>query len=339
MRSFTSIAMMLLAPAMIAQVSKAEVKTRRALANGEPYKAIRTCDHELLKEAAPLVFRVLRSDALNRIGQYGKALTDARIALASTPIDADALLQAGIASTELGPLDSALRMLTAAVEHATTPELLTEASVRLAITYQQAQRTSLALIALTTPAGRASNNDHDPRVFRLRGECEAQEGDSAAARRDLDKAIELTPRDPVCWNSRGFHRYALFGEHQRAIADYDKAIKLNPNYGYAFNNRGWSRYKLGAKELALRDIALAARKNPHNAFAFRNLGLIALESGDTTAGCHNFQAALAEGFTKRFGTEVETLMKEHCGGAPNKSPTDPPKQTVPVRTLPRGNAP
>ena len=52
-----------------AQMGKAEIKIRKALEAGKPYKAIRACDHELLEENAPTVFLVLRADAYNRIGE------------------------------------------------------------------------------------------------------------------------------------------------------------------------------------------------------------------------------------------------------------------------------
>lgn len=327
------------------QMSKAEKKARKALVDEEPYKVIRICDHELLEAEASPVFRVLRADALNRIGRHEKALDDGRIALSAVPGDAAALLQAGIAYGQLGPVDSAIAVLRAAKDAAPDGSTYTEACVRLAMVYQQAQRTSLARMTLDPPADRPHVHDADARVFRLRGECAALEGDSAAARKDLDHAISLAPRDPVAWNSRGFYRYAHFNEHRRAILDYDRAIKFNPNYGFAFNNRGWSYYKLGDKEKALKDISLAARKNKHNAFAYRNLGVIALESGDPKAACDHFRQALAEGFTLKHGPEVEELMKKNCGGAPTSPidrpavPMNAPGNAPATKPVPRTNAP
>lgn len=320
-----------------AQWEKKERKVRTALATGEPYRAIRFCDHHLLDASAPAVFRMLRADAFNRIGQHDRALADADIALAADPGDAEALLQAGIALAELGRTDSALVRLNATMAAATEPALYTDACVRAATVYQRLQRTSLALIALAPPA-KPNAHDNDPRVHRIRGECLALQGDSAGARAAFDRALELAPRDPVLWNSRGFYRYAHFGEHERAIMDYDRAIKLNPNYGYAFNNRGWSRYKLGRKDDALDDIALAGRKNKQNAFVYRNLGVIALESGDTAKACACFERAMADGFTERHGGEVKELAAAHCTNrvnapvpnhapAPVNAPTRPPQRT------------
>ena len=303
-----------------AQPSKAEIKVRKALAAGEPYPAIRACDHELGRETAAPVFLVLRADALNRIGRYERALEDARTALRTMVDDPEALLQKGIAFSALGPQDSAVKCLTRALDLAQSPGVVTEVLVQLATAEQRAQRPALALMVLEPPAGKLNRNDSDPRVFRLKGECEALAGDSASARRDLDRAVELAPRDPVTWNSRGYFRYALYNEHARAIQDYGRAIKLNPNYSFAFNNRGWSLYKLGEKDEALKNIDIARRKNPHNPYVFRNLGLIALEGGDVVTGCGYLSTALAEGFTARGGSEVEDLMKARCGDVPKAAP-------------------
>lgn len=320
--------------------SKAEGKVRKALENGEPYSALRACDHELRKEGAPPVFRVLRAQAHNRIGNSTAALADANAAIVAVPYDAAAWLQRGIARSEIGPQDSAIADLERARTLATEPRLVTETLVQLALAHQRAQRPERALSALVPPEGKPNDNASDARVFRIKGECEAMTGDSAAARADLDKAIELAPRDPVNWNSRGYHRYARFGEHERALLDFDRAIKLNPNYGYAFNNRGWSRYALGRKEQALKDILLARRKNPHNAFALRNLGMIALDDGRQDAACRYFAEALTEGFTARHGREVEDLMKQHCAGMPEPPGKNaPPPPNAPGNAPPRTNAP
>lgn len=321
--------------------TRGESKVRKALALGEPYSALRRCDHELGKDDAPAVFHALRADAHNRIGNSTAALADANAALAAMPTDAYAWLQRGIARSVLGPQDSAIADLERARDIAADPRLVTETLVQLALAHQRAQQPERALAALVPPEGKAHGNAQDPRVFRIKGECEAMLGDTAAARADLDKAIELAPRDPVNWNSRGYHRYARSGEHERALLDYDRAIKLNPNYGYAFNNRGWSRYKLGRKEQALKDITLARRKNPHNAYALRNLGLIALDDGRTEAACRYFSEALAEGFTNQHGNEVQELMNAHCKEMHQAPGIERPVPAInaPGNAPPRTNAP
>ncbi|HEY0979102.1 MAG TPA: tetratricopeptide repeat protein, partial [Flavobacteriales bacterium] len=170
------------------------------------------------------------------------------------------------------------------------------------------------------------------RALRLQGECAAVQGDSAAARNALDKAVALTPRDPVAYNSRGYYAYAHFDKHHEAVEDYDRAIKLNPNYSYAFNNRGWSRYRMGDREQALKDINKAARRKVFNPFVYRNLGIITLEQGDTLKACGHFRKALSYGFTALYGPEVEDLMKGNCGRTEPAAPVQAPNAPLPPRS-------
>ena len=298
----------LLTPALLwSQSEKDLVKARRALDDGKAYKAVRACDKALRNEDAPLVFHALRADALNRIGEWERALADARIASGSdVPLEKGAgLREAGEAWHALGNNDSAMFLLRSAVQVQDDPEAF----------YQ------LALVEAAT-GDETSALDHQEQALRLRpslvkalrerGTLRMLLGDTAAGMADLERSVELDPKDPVNWNSRGYG-HAMLGHHQRAIADYDKAIKLNPNYGYAFNNRGYSRLKLGDREGAMKDVRLAGRKNPGNPYVYRNMGLIALDAGDTDAACRNFRQALEQGFSARHGNEVEELMRTHCG--------------------------
>jgi len=111
---------------------------------------------------------------------------------------------------------------------------------------------------------------------------------------------------------------------------------LDPNYGYAFSNRGWSRYKLGETGKAVKDLKLAARKNPGNSYVYRSLGMIKLDAGDTAAACTHFSEAIARGFTKYHGPEVQALMDKHCAGG---NPVVVPSPVAPKPTAPPSNAP
>src|SRR5690606_6151851 len=193
----------------------------------------------------------------------------------------------------------------------------------------------------------AKDPDH-VRALLERGAAHAIAGDTATARRDLDRAVELAPRDPVAWNSRGFYVHAAQGRHAEAIKDYDRAMKFDPNYGFACNNRGWSLFQLGDNDKALNNINLADRKSPENPFVHRNLGLIAIALGDTAQACLQFDQALRYDFTTLHGDEVQTLVSRHCrerkpaaeGAANDRNARDTP-ETPPVRSNApiRSNAP
>jgi tetratricopeptide (TPR) repeat protein len=310
-----------------------ELKARAYLDRGKAYKAINLCTDHLSGKTAEPRFYVLRAEGYNMIDDHSKAEQDARRALAAFPGSVDALHQLGWAEQGMARNDSAVAHLSAVVARKPSAE----AWFHLALTHQQ-QHDDRAALADLDHMKAVGGGQVTARVFRMRGECLAQLGDTALSRVAFDSALALSPRDPVCWNSRGFYRFASFGEHARAVKDYDRAIKLNPNYSYAFNNRGWSLYKLGDTEKAVKDITLALRKKAANPYAYRNMGVIKLDQGDVQGGCTDLNIALGLGFTELFGNEVKDLVAQRCPAVP-ASATPAPKPATDAPKAPPSNAP
>lgn len=307
-----------------------EALVRRLLSRGKVYKALSQCN-DLLHAGRPEPrFWVLRADALNRIGEHANALVDARASLQAFPGKEDAILQLAIAELGTGAVDSAVvhfeRLSTARTEPAV--------QVQLAEGYLRQGRCPEAVRTVEAIAG--GEAAHTLKLHLVKGECAAMQGDSATARREFDLAVAEAPRDPVVYNSRGYHAYAHFGQHQQAIADYDRAIKLNPNYSYAFNNRGWSWYKLGQRSKALKDIQMAERRRASNPVVYRHLGVIELDGGDTTRACVHLRRAIELGYTTLYGPEVEQLVAKSCAAV--VPATVPPPVKAPAE-VPKGNAP
>jgi tetratricopeptide (TPR) repeat protein len=334
MRAFmvALLAVLLSAPAW-AQEDKAWAQVRSLYAKGKVYAGIRKCDHQLSGKEPRTEFLVLRAEGLNRIAENEKAARDARRAHAEVPAQAKAAaLQLGIAMAAMGAADSARFWLERSLGQADDQE----AHYRLVLLDKNDGRCDTALQHFAAILAR--DPDHTKALIE-RGSCHALLSDTAAARTDLDRAVERAPRDPVAYNSRGFYLYALRGQYHQAIADYDRAIKLDPNYSYAFNNRGWAWYKLGDKEKALKNISLAGRKKKSNPYVYRNLGIIALESGEKERACVHFRTALDLGFTQLHGDEVFELAKANCGQRAAPKPNTPQPGNAPGRPTPRTNAP
>lgn len=322
-----------------AQVSEAklqaqEAKVRTLLARNKPYKALSLCNARLGAKPDPR-FYPLRADANNRTGEHANARKDAEAWLAIHPNDREGIYQLALAELGLGHGDRAVTLLDGLVAQGDNAPSM---RYQLALAYQQAGKCGAALGQVEHLVV-DSTDVLAAKVHRLRGECAAEQGDTAQAHRELDKAVALTPRDPVVLNSRAFYVHAMNGRHAAAIKDYDRAIKLNPNYSYAFNNRGWSRYRNGDREGALKDINKARSRKVFNPFIYRNLGLIALGSGDTTRACTHFRTALEYGFTEKHGPEVLELMDKACKQA--TAPVQAPKAPLnaPDKPVIRSNAP
>lgn len=322
----------------LAQQGKAWDKVRAQYDRGRIYAGIRTCDRQLSGKDPQYAFLVPRAEGHNRIAAYDKALRDARQALQHVEggLVQAAALQLGIAMQQLGQPDSARYWLQRALGDAVDVEAhLRLGMLDLAGRRPEEARSHFDKVLAQRPAHVAA--------LRERGAAHALLGDSASARRDIEQALELAPREPANWNSRGYHVHATNGRHREAIADYNRAIKLDPNYSFAFNNRGWSMYQLGDRDGAQRSITMAGRKNRSNPYVYRNLGVMALDAGEKERACNHFQLALELRFTALYGEEVEDLVRTHCGGLrpavpaapkqPAQQPADPDRRSnAPVRS-------
>jgi Flp pilus assembly protein TadD len=70
--------------------------------------------------------------------------------------------------------------------------------------------------------------------------------------KDLDQVIQRKPDHLWAYTCRSASRSKL-GRHQEAIADLDRALELDPRNEEALNNRGWSHKALGDMDAACRD--------------------------------------------------------------------------------------
>ena len=104
-------------------------------------------------------------------------------------------------------------------------------------------------------------------TFLDRALAYAQKGEVDPALEDLDKALELSPDNPVALTARGI-LYNKKGQYDSAIKNLDKAIQLDPNNSLAFECRGDAYVRKGQYDHAIEDLDRAVRLDPDNAVAF-----------------------------------------------------------------------
>jgi type IV pilus assembly protein PilF len=137
------------------------------------------------------------------------------------------------------------------------------------------------LITACATTGVSPEKKRQAEAARNLGEAHLREGNPTMALRELLKAQELNPEDPVLYNDMGLV-YMAKEKYDIAIQQFEKALQLNPNYSPAKNNLG-SAY-LAKKEW---DKAIRMLENvtgdmlyatPH--FPLANLGWAYYNKGD-----------------------------------------------------------
>jgi type IV pilus assembly protein PilF len=107
-------------------------------------------------------------------------------------------------------------------------------------------RLSLILVILLTVAmaiagcattGITPENRKKAKAGRNLAEAYLSEGNDTAALRELLKAKELNPEDPIIYNDLGLV-YRTKDKLDLAVAQFEKAIQLRPDYSLAKNNLG-----------------------------------------------------------------------------------------------------
>ena len=127
----------------------------------------------------------------------------------------------------------------------------------------------------------------------------------------LKKIVEIDSTATFAFMNMGF-KLSQEEKYKEALIYYDKAINQGFKEGTAFNNRGYTRLKLGDLKGADEDIRKSIKLNPNNSYAYRNLGHLNIAQGDKSKACKNWEMAIALGFTKLYGKEVQELLKKYC---------------------------
>lgn len=98
-------------------------------------------------------------------------------------------------------------------------------------------------------------------AYLNRGQANSNRGDTAAALRDFDKAIEINPHESVAYYARAWVRRNL-GRLEDALADFTKAAELQPGFAFSHLERGATLLMLGRDAEAEKSFAEAVRRDP-----------------------------------------------------------------------------
>lgn len=115
------------------------------------------------------------------------------------------------------------------------------------------------------------------------------EGDTSAALKMANTAIEIEPREAHFHALRGDVRYSQ--KHlKKALVNYNRAIKLNPEFFHYYVQRGITREQLGDNPGARSDLKTSLKLLP-TATALNSLGNIALAEDDRQQAIKYYRGA------------------------------------------------
>ncbi len=151
---------------------------------------------------------------------------------------------------------------------------------------------------------------------------------------DYDKSIELNPKNPMAWFSRGNTRFKLLelihsfdneeptenmkektkgtqaqsdNTYEMVINDYNKTLKLDSSFTYAWFNNANTKLLMGKYKEAADDLTKAIQFEPTLSDAYFNRGLILIFLGYKTEACKDISKAGELGIKEAY-----KVIKRYC---------------------------
>jgi len=127
----------------------------------------------------------------------------------------------------------------------------------------------------------------------------------------LDKGLQLYPKDVGMLNNIGF-LYIQTENYSQAIPYFDKAVSIDRNDFLAKGNRGFCFLKLGKYNKARNDIDESILINPNNSYVYKYDAFYYLAKNEIEKACESLNKAIAYGYSKVYGDEVNQLIIKNC---------------------------
>ncbi|MDQ7783700.1 MAG: tetratricopeptide repeat protein [Desulfomonilaceae bacterium] len=128
-------------------------------------------------------------------------------------------------------------------------------------------------------------------AFKYRSQAYEQLGRRDKASADVDRYIQLKPRDPWGYTKRGTW-YNLASQHDKALPQFRKAVELDPSYAASHFGLGVVYTALERHESAVREFRKVLDLEPDNNDAVLNLGVALMLSGRAAEARRELNRAL-----------------------------------------------
>jgi len=112
---------------------------------------------------------------------------------------------------------------------------------------------------------------------------------------ELNKAIEIDPRDAAAYYWRG-RTLVNLGKLDQGVDDFKAAVKLKPDYSEAYDHLGWLAASQGQVDEGIAYLTKSIEFKPENAWAFYNRSRMFFSKGDVASAMRDAEKACSLGY-------------------------------------------
>lgn len=148
-------------------------------------------------------------------------------------------------------------------------------------------------------------------AFLGRGISYSQLEVNDTAMTDLNKSIELNPKEPFAYYFRAYLKFSS-NNYKEAIQDFSKTIEIDSKFYLALNLRGQSYFEINEYEKAIQDLNASLAINKNNEQAYFLLGMTYYKMNNYTKALENFEIVSKNGksFKKYSDEKIESINQE-----------------------------
>ena len=213
---------------------------------------------------------VTLADIFERLKQYERALDVYELVPDTSPLHANAEIQAGLILDAMGRSDDALKQLDSIVAEAPTDiEALTTLGnlQRTRKDYVASAKTYTRVLEQVGPPTRG-----DWTLCFFRGIDYERSTQWPLAEADFKKALELFPDQPLVLNYLGYSWVDQGINLDEGLRLLRRAVSLRPDDGYVIDSLGWAHFRMGRFDEALRELERAIELKPGDPVINDHLG-------------------------------------------------------------------
>jgi tetratricopeptide (TPR) repeat protein len=255
------------------------------------------------------------ADLYEQLKQNQAAIDAYEMVPATSPMRANADIQAGLSLDALGRTDDAIKRLQEIV--AANPKDVDALSAlgslqRSAKNFAEAAQTYDRAIALLDKPDRGNWT-----LFYFRAICFERTKQWPKAEADFKKALELSPDQPLVLNYLGYSWVDQGINLDEAFKMLRRAVDLRPSDGYVVDSLGWAHFKLGHFDEATRELEKAIELKPADPVVNDHLGDAYWRMG------RKLDAHFQWNHARDMGPEPEDLpniLKKIDSGLPDATP-------------------